>query len=338
MQMFNQTVRAAVSALAALCLLAGASGLAYAQTAQTSDEWLKSYQEMLQRNDAAAARASLEARVATGDPVALSEQGDAFRTGSIYTKDLNRAFVLLQQAATAGNVWSMSVVGLMLRDGEVRAQDWAGALVWFQRAADTGHAWSANEVGFAHEHGKGGLKINHVEALKWYLKAAEGGEPMAMTNTGLYYQYGSPGVSVDVEKARFWYEKAVQAGYEPARPRLASLPSKQTAQQQAFVPRPLPGPQPEQIALFNTALRAAAQMGFKADSIDNDTCKAELRHNYQGNEVKFSLSVPVVGRLRGSIRVFDDNIREGFIRLYRQELVKALNGAQIELDGNITGR
>jgi len=337
MQIFNQTVRAALSALVALCWLAGASGLAHAQVAQTSDEWLKSFQQMLQANDAVAARASLEARVATGDPVALSEQGDALRTGSIYAKDLNRAFAVLQQAALAGNVWSMSVVGLMLRDGEGRAQDWPGAIAWFQRAADAGHAWSANEVGFAHELGKGGLKVNHIEALKWYLKAAEGGEPMAMTNAGLYYQYGSPGVPVDVEKARVWYEKAIQAGYEPARPRLASLPSKQTAQQPTFVPRPL-GPKPEQTALFSTALRAAAQMGFKADTIANDTCDDQLRHNYQGTAVKFSLSVPVVGRLRGSIRVLDDNIREGFIRLYRQELVKALNGAQIELDGNISGR
>jgi len=334
MQIINQTIRAAVPALVALCLLAGVSGLAYAQTVQTSEQWLQSYNQLVQRNDPAATRAMLEAKVATGDSVAVTALADAYRTGVLYPKDLNRAFALYQQAAATGHVGSMRMIGAMLRDGEGRAQDEEAGLKWFQRAADGGDAYSAAIIGYTLEIGRNGIAANPLEALKWYLKSAEGGYGYAMSNVGIFYQHRRPGVPVDVEKARHWYEKAVQAGYEPARQRLASLPSAQPA----FVPRPLPGPQPEQIALFNTALRAAAQMGFKADSIDNDTCKAELRHNYQGTEVKFSLSVPVVGRLRGSIRVFDDNIREGFIRLYRQELVKALNGAQIEVDGNISGR
>jgi hypothetical protein len=40
----------------------------------------------------------------------------------------------------------------------------------------------------------------------------------------------------------------------------------------------------------------------------------------------------------GNILIADGNVREGYIRLCRQELGKALNGAQIEVDGNISGR
>jgi TPR repeat protein len=334
MQMFKQTVRAAVSAMAALFLFAGQSGLAYAQAVQTSDEWLTAYQQTLKRNDKPAALAMLEARVQTGDPVALAEQGVALESGSLYPVDLGRAFAVFKRAAEAGNVYSMTWVAWMLKTGAGQSKDEAGALMWYQRAADAGARNAMVEVGFAYETGVAGYKVDYVEAMKWYLKGAEKGEPYSMSNAGNFYQHGRPGIPIDIEKARFWFEKAVAAGHERAKGQLASLPAKAPV----FVPRPLPGPKPEQIALFNTALRAAAQMGFKADSIDNDTLEAQLRHNYQGNEVKFSLSVPVVGRLRGSIRVFDDNIREGFIRLYRQELIKALNGAQIEVDGNISGR
>lgn len=297
MQVFKQTVRAAISVLAALFIYAGVNGMAYAQATQTSSEWPQSYYQAVDRNDATTARSILEARVATGDSSALFQQAVAFESGSIYPEDQARAYALFQRAAAAGHLKAMTMVGWMI------------------------------------EYGKHGQPKDPVEALRWYLKAAEGGERAAMNNAGVLYQFGQPGIAVDIEKARYWYEKSVQAGFEPAKKNLASLPAKAPV----FVPRPL-GPKPEQIALFNTALRAAAQMGFKADSIDNDTLEAQLRHNYQGTEVKFSLSVPVVGRLRGSIRVFDDNIREGFIRLYRQELVKALNGAQIEVDGNISGR
>lgn len=40
----------------------------------------------------------------------------------------------------------------------------------------------------------------------------------------------------------------------------------------------------------------------------------------------------------GNILIADGNVREGYIRVCRQELGKELNGAQIEVDGNISCR
>lgn len=318
-------LRRLLPALAA-CLLA----LPSLASAAAESPFFQNYRQAQQRQDVAGARRVLDDWLATGDPVAVAEQAEALRKGWPDAKDPDRAFALFQQAAQAGNAWAQRMVGWMLQEGEGRPKDAAAALAAFRRAAEAGDGWSVTQVGWYHEKGWG-TPVDFAEAVRWYTRAAEASQPIAMNNLGVLYGLGLPGVPVDADKARFWTEKAAQAGNEPARQRLAA------AAPPAFKVRPLPGPGPERLQLFNGALRAAAQMGFKADEIDNDSCTAQLRHSYQGRAVGFRLEVPVAGRVRGNIAVADDNIRAGFIQLYQKELARQV-GTAVDLDGNISGR
>lgn len=312
-----------------LALAMALSALA-ATAADTPEQRWQAYNQANERKDTAQARTILEELAATGFDKAVAEQANAYRQGTLYGKDLRRAYELFEQAAAAGNSWAMRMLGWMCQEGEGRAQDPVAAHAWFAKAAEKGDPWSWTQLGWNHDNGLGTPK-DGVEAVRWYTKAAEANQPVAMNNLGVIYRDGRPGVPPDAEKARLWTEKAAAAGNESAKRRLAEARPATTP----FVPRPLPV-DPEMATLFRGALLAAAEMGFKADNIDNDGRSAELRRDYRGTEVVFHLSVPRSRTVRGNFLVRNDDVREGFIRLYRQELAKKV-GTSISLMGNING-
>lgn len=284
----------------------------------------------------AEARAIVDELAARGYPYALAHQAQALRSGAAWyggVKDYPRAFALFERAWAAGNPSGAHGMGYMHLEGEGRPQDPAQALAWFRKGADGGLDASYAMLGLLARNGRG-MAQDCAAAERHYLKAIELGGDVAKYNLALLYDQGCPGFAAQPDKALQWMRDYAKGGDETAK---AFVAKREAAAPPAFQVRPLPGPSPERLQLFNGALRAAAQMGFKADEIDNENCSAQLRHNYQGRAVVLHLAVPVASRVRGSVVVADDAVRAGFIQLYRKELAKQV-GTSIDLDGNISER
>lgn len=282
----------------------------------------------------AEARTVLDDLVAQGYPVALSRLGHVLRHGEAWygaSADPARAFGLFERAWAAGASSGAYGMAYMFYKGEGRPRDDAQALAWFRKAGALGNEGALAMLGLFAQEGYGMAK-DCAEAERLYTEAVAKGNEVSKYNLGLLYDKGCQGIAAQPDKALHWMRESAKGGDEDAKAYVA----KREQAPPAFKVRPL-GPSPEQLQLFNGALRAAAQMGFKADEIDNDTCTAQLRHSYQGRAVGLRLEVPVAGRVRGNVMVADDAIRTGFIRLYRQELAKQV-GTAIDLDGNISGR
>jgi hypothetical protein len=282
----------------------------------------------------AVARAVLDELVAKAYPPAVARLGNALRRGEAWYgagTDHARAYTLLEQAWAGGSSAAANGLAFMHQNGDGRPKDMAQAIAWFRKAADAGHDVALATLGVMAYRGKD-MPQDCREAERLYKLAISGGNSVSKYNLGILYDRGCPDFPAQADSALHWMKESAKDGDTDAKAYVAKReePPK-------FVVRPLPGPSAAQTQLFSNALRAAAQMGFKADQIDNTNCEASLRHNYQGKEVKLNLRVPNGGRLNGNVLIADDNVRTGFIRLYRQELAKVLNVATVDIDGNISG-
>lgn len=317
-----------------LVLLVGAAFAARAADDPLAARW-QAYVDARNGDRPAEARAIVDELAARGYPYALAHQAQALRSGAAWyggVKDYPRAFALFERAWAAGNPSGAHGMGYMVLEGEGRPQDPAQALAWFRKGADGGLDASYAMLGLLAKKGLG-MAQDCAAAERHYLKAIELGGDLAKYNLALLYDEGCPGFAAQPDKALTWMRDYAKGGDETAK---AFVAKREAVPPPAFKVRPI-GPSPEQRKLFNGALMAAAQMGFKADEIDNDSCSAQLRHSYQGRAVGLRLEVPVAGRVRGNMLVADDAVRTGFIQLYRQELARQV-GTAIDLDGNIAGR
>lgn len=288
------------------------------------------------------ARAILDELVAKGYPRALTRLGNALRAGEAWYGmgvDLARALSLYEKAWAAGDAGAAQGIGLMYYLGEGRPKDDAQALEWFRKGAEGGTASSQTMLGLMAQNGRGGPQ-DCLAAENHYIKAVELGSDTAKYNLGNLYDKGCPGFAAQPARAMHWMRESAKAGDDDAKAYVARR------EQAASVPAPA---QPRALGqmggggeamdrLFRGALLAAAEMGFKAGQIDNEGRVASLYRSYQGHEVQLVLRVPPRGNtVNGQMMVRDDDVRTGFIRLYRQELAKQV-GTSIELDGNISGR
>ena len=125
--------------------------------------------------------------------------------------DLNKARVLMQELAEAGDAEAQYSLSLMFKDemGTVLA-DLNQATYWLRLAAKAGHAEAQFNLGLQYLNGDG-VKQDEKIAFQWFSKAAAQEVASAQFNLALMYEKGD-GTKADSEQAIKWYKTAAKLG------------------------------------------------------------------------------------------------------------------------------
>lgn len=106
-------------------------------------------------------------------PEAANLAGEAYYFGEFgQSKDLEKAFPLLQKAASAGFANAQNNFGVMLRDGDGVRRNVDEAAVWFRKAAEQGNTKAQSNLGHL-LYGRAGERAQKIEGLKWLMLARQ---------------------------------------------------------------------------------------------------------------------------------------------------------------------
>lgn len=128
----------------------------------------------------------------------------------------------VRQAAESGDPVAQTQLGLAYRNGKGVPQDLQEAVKWYTLAADKNHAEAQAYLGFMYMTGRG-VRRNDVEAAKWHRKAAEQGNSLGQYNLGLMYMHGRGGVEASKPHAYVWLKAAAEQNNGSAQVQLATL-------------------------------------------------------------------------------------------------------------------
>jgi serine/threonine protein kinase len=134
---------------------------------------------------------------------------------------LSEAVALFRQAAELGEPGAMAELGESYRTGEGVTQDDIQAILWFHRAAGTGNSFAMVALGYMYSQGDG-VTASDEEAVKWYQKAADRDNPAGIYDLANMYENGL-GVPRSLEKATQLYQRAAKLGHIGAQTRLSEL-------------------------------------------------------------------------------------------------------------------
>ena len=151
-----------------------------------------------------------------------ASRGIGFYTGrNGATKDYQKAYDCLIEAAKYNNGDALTVLGHMYENGNGVTKDYTKALEWYKKAAEQNVAVAQNNVGVFYDEGIGVAK-DPVEAAKWYKKAAENNYASAQYNLAQMYAEGI-GVEKDINEALDWYKKSLSNGVKEAQKEISKL-------------------------------------------------------------------------------------------------------------------
>jgi len=125
--------------------------------------------------------------------------------------DLDRARVLMQEVAEAGDAEAQYSLSLLFKDemGAVIA-DLNQSTHWLRLAAKEGYADAQFNLGLQYLNGDG-VKRNNTLAFQWFSRSAKQGVAGAQFNLALMYEKGE-GTGVDNKQAIKWYQSAAKRG------------------------------------------------------------------------------------------------------------------------------
>ena len=150
-------------------------------------------------------------------------------SGTVFAQAASIEEVLAK--ANAGDVASQVAAAVMYAKGSGVARNPKEAVTWFTKAAEQGNPDAQCKLGALYLGGKG-LPKDSLEASKWFLMAAENGLAAAQLQMARMHLAGAGVVKDDVEAYK-WAKLAMAAGDKQARPILALLKTRMTADQTA---------------------------------------------------------------------------------------------------------
>ncbi len=154
--------------------------------------------------------ATVRAKAAKGDAVALSRLGQYYYYGLGVTKSYPMALKWLNKAAAKSDINAMLLLGEMYEQGMGVKKDLKKSLDWTKKAALKGSGDAAYELAEMYEQGNGVPK-DMAESVKWYTIAADKGDVDAMISLGFCYMEGD-GVPADRKAGYDWFVKAADKG------------------------------------------------------------------------------------------------------------------------------
>lgn len=281
-------------------------------------------------------------------PDAMADMARYYSTGvATGVKDEAKARELVERAAATGSAFALYTRAAAYEAGMYGfPKDPARAIEDLTLAAVRGMGEAMRFLAENHYYG-GKLPKNLPLAYEWMLRAAEADDAplLAVVKLG---DWAAPGNNLPTvgamprqrALAEAFYREAQRRGDRSlAAQRLAALdaPPPQAADTPAaVVARPAvvdPPPDPGLARLFQGAVRAAQEIGFRVTSINDGSRRASMQRSYEGQTVRLELEVPTANRLSGNVIVMDDRVRMGFIRLYRERVQQSMGA--VTLEGNV---
>jgi TPR repeat protein len=150
------------------------------------------------------------------------ELAKAHLSGVGASKDVQKAFELMKEAAAQGYVEAFSGVGYFYARGLAVEKDEKLAVDWFRKGAEKGAAKAQFNLGKMLAEGKGAQKDEEA-GREWIAKAAEQGLPEAVLEQGEIFYFGKFGQTVDYERAYPFLLKAAEAGDAVAQNNIAVM-------------------------------------------------------------------------------------------------------------------
>lgn len=254
------------------------------------------------------------------------------------TADVATGQRMLREAVEGGSAFAMGLLatGHLLADAGF-ARDFPTAARWARASAEGGDAYGMLVWHFMLKGGTG-VTADPAAALKW-LKASlakDYGESyfyMGQYHDPYQRNQNLPGIAKDMVDALRHYEIAATMGSESARAALRTAKARETAR---AAPATSAGNDDRTGRdTFLGALRAAREVGFQAQDVNESSLRARLSRSHEGVPVWVDLSVHG-RRVSADVGSADDAVRTAYIRALRQRLDATLGG--VVYDGNITWR
>ena len=95
----------------------------------------------------------------------------------------------LEKQAYSGNVQSQLRLGAMYRDGTAVSRNTQRAFYWLSQAAKNGHVLAQLRVAKMFQEGVG-VEQNHRSAFEWFSRSAQSGQVDALTQVGKMLRHG----------------------------------------------------------------------------------------------------------------------------------------------------
>jgi len=152
-----------------------------------------------------------------GDTEAMRRLAMAYIQGDGVSKDLEKAFEWILEAAELGNIEAQAEWAEICRNTE----RFDASFYWEKKAAEQGKPASQNNLAILYDRGMGTSK-NEEQAFYWFKKAAENGYTDAKHSLAVCYITGA-GTPQDTDKGIFWLEQASNDGHAVAKEKLGTI-------------------------------------------------------------------------------------------------------------------
>ncbi len=169
-----------------------------------------------------------------GQVKAMHKLADTYNKGEIVPINPQKAFEWTQKAAAKGDIEAQATLAKSYMNGTGTAQNTDKSLETYKKLAASGNTDAMRALASAYSVGVG-VEQNLATATQWYEKAANKGDAESQYQLGLAYARGL-GVQESKDKARMWLEKASKNGYSAA---AAILETLTTPAPTATVPAPI---------------------------------------------------------------------------------------------------
>lgn len=164
-----------------------------------------------------------EKSTAAGSALGKTYLGEMYSVGLTVTKDVDKGFALLRQAADAGLARAQRNVGYMYRTGRPPViEDKKKARDYFKLAAAQGDEGAAYDYASMLSLGEGG-PVDFEEACKIYVELSRKGMAGGLSGHAQCLQFGSGGLRKDVAAAVELYRSAADKGDRFAGEQLAKM-------------------------------------------------------------------------------------------------------------------
>ena len=164
----------------------------------------------------------------------LLAKGIGYYTGrNGYTRDFQKAYDYLIEAAGYDNTDAECVLAHMYENGNGVEKDYTKAFEWYMKAAQKNSVRAQSSIAFFYDEGMG-VEQSFVEAAKWYQKAAENNDGASQYNLADMYANGI-GVETDYDKALELFRKALANGVSEASKEITKVNNMKTSGRQLHV-------------------------------------------------------------------------------------------------------
>ena len=156
-----------------------------------------------------------------GDLEVWWDIGVKYQTGDGVKKDLKKAIMWFEKAASRNYDNALVSLGELYYKGEGVKQDYKKAFELFNRALRRNIPSAQYRLGVCNYYGHG-TKQDKKAAVEWFKKAAAQVDPEASYMLGVCYEKGE-GVKKDLKQAKAYYKQAAEADIKEAKEALKRL-------------------------------------------------------------------------------------------------------------------